>query len=96
MRKIATGVFLIIFIFAVEVTYINYRLEQKLDALELNQQNISKKVYSLERTTFQINQTLQQTLQKQNSNPNNQQIFLLTNTVLPDSDDDELKWAGIN
>ena len=96
MKKIATGVFLIIFIFAVEVTYINYRLEQKLDALELYQQNILKKVYSLERTTFQTNQTLQQVIYNQKSNTDSQQNFLLTDTSFPDKNKDELKWVGIN
>ena len=68
MKKIATGVFLIIFIFAVEVVYINYRLEHKLDAIKLNQQNILTKVYSLERSTSQVNQVVNQALQKQQLN----------------------------
>ena len=78
MKKIATGIFLILFLFAVEVTYINYRLEQKLNSLELSQQNILTKVYALERTTTQVNQTVRQVLQKQNNSPTNQQNFLLT------------------
>ena len=78
MKKIATGIFLILFLFAVEVTYINYRLEQKLNSLELSQQNILTKVYALERTTTQVNQTVKQVFQQQNNSPTNQPNFLLT------------------
>ena len=78
MKKIATGIFLILFLFAVEVTYINYRLEQKLNSLELSQQNILTKVYALERTTTQVNQTVKQVLQQQNNIPTSQPNFLLT------------------
>lgn len=78
MKKIATGIFLILFLFAVEVTYINYRLEQKLNSLELSQQNILTKVYALERTTTQVNQTVKQVLQRQNNSPTSQPNFLLT------------------
>lgn len=94
MKKIAAGIFLVIFIFAVEVTYINYRLNQKLDSLELSQQNISEKIYSLERTTTQVNQTFRNALQKKNSP--RQHNFLLTNSTLPDSNKNNLKWADIN
>ena len=96
MKKIAAGVFIILILFAVEVTYINYRLEQKLDSIKQNQQNILTKVYSLERTTTQVNQTIQQVLQKQNSYPNTQQNYLFTTTDSKKIDLSQKKQKVIN
>ena len=53
MKKITIGAFLFILLITVQVMYINYRLEQKLDNIQLNQQNILTQVYSLERSTQQ-------------------------------------------
>ena len=96
MKKVATGFLLIIFTFVVEVTYINYRLEQKLDNLELSQQNILTKVYALERSTTHVKQTLQQALQKQQLNPEDKHKFLLTNIEIKDINKAGQKMEGIN
>ena len=96
MKKVATGFLLIIFIFVVEVTYINYRLEQKLDNLELSQQNILTKVYALERSTTHVKQTLQQALQKQQLNPEDKHKFLLTNIEIKDINKAGQKMEGLN
>jgi len=96
MKKIATAVFLILFIFAAEVAYINYRLEHKLDTLELSQQNILTKVYSLERNTVQIKQSVQQALKKHKLNPIDKHNFLFTNSELLIKKYGQQKMEGIN
>jgi len=79
MKKITIGAFLFILLIIVQVMYINYRLEQKLDNLQLTQQNILTKVYALERSTQQVTQSVDQVLQKQQLNPIKKSNLLLTN-----------------
>jgi hypothetical protein len=96
MKKIATGALLIILVIAVQATYLNYRLEQKLAAIEQHQQNILTKVYSLERSTVQVKQNIQQALQKQYLNPRRKSSLLLTSSQQNDKINYKSKVEDIN
>ena len=96
MKKIAIGALLIILIIAIQVTYLNYRVQQKLADIEQNQQNILTKVYSLERSTAQMQQSVRQALEKQQLSSKKQHPFLLTDSHPEKKDKENLKVADIN
>lgn len=83
MKKITIGAFLFILLITVQVMYINYRLEQKLDNIQLNQQNILTQVYSLERSTQQTTLAVSQILQKQQLTSKKQNLLLTNNEINP-------------
>ena len=92
MKKFAAAAVLIIFIFAIQVTYINYRLEQKLNTIEQAQQNILTKVWSLERRSEQVRQILQE----EPINPTDKHNLLLTSDDPSKQKYDQQKMEGIN
>jgi len=96
MKKITAALFLIIFICVAMITYINYRLEQKLVDIQIQQQNILTKVYSLERQAEMVSQTVRQTLKKQQLSPHKKSNFLLTSSKQSDNKNNQQKMGGIN
>jgi hypothetical protein len=80
----------------VMVAYINYRLEQKLVDIQIKQQNILTKVYSLERQTELVHQTVRQTLQKQQLSPQKKSNFLLTSNNQSKNKNNEQNMESIN
>ena len=74
------------------MTYINYRLEQKLNTIEQAQQNILTKVWSLERRAEQVKQILEENP----IHPPEKHNLLLTSDDLSKQKDDQQKMEGIN